>query len=71
MRIEDKMSVVYCRQYAPAPIHLRIIPIDLRDDQEDRCQEQREGKSGYHRIGGDIQHFKGLCIVDILEDLLW
>ena len=71
MRISHEMGVIQRREYAPASVHLRVVLVDLRDEQEDWNQEQGECQSRDERIRRDIECFKLLQIRDRLKDLLW
>lgn len=51
MSIRDIMQVVKGRQQAPNTVNLRVIPIDLRDDKDDRDESQRECESGNQGVG--------------------
>jgi len=64
------VSIVDCGQQAPAAVHLRIVLVDLRDEQKDRRQEQRERKPQDQRIRGDVEDLESLEVIYVLKDLL-
>ena len=70
MGVKRIMGVVDCRQDAPAPVDLRIVLVDLRYNEEYRCQEQRESKSRDQGVGRDVKDFKSLKIGSVLENML-
>lgn len=45
---------VYCWQYAPEAINLRVVSVDFGNDEEDRRDGNSEGKSRDKRIRSDI-----------------
>ena len=64
------MRIVECRKDTPAPINLRVIPVDLWDDQEYGKEEQREGEGGYQGVGGDVEDLESLKVGNVVEYLL-
>jgi hypothetical protein len=50
MCVENIMSIVDGREYAPQAIHLGIVLIDLRHEQENRGEGERKGQSRYKWI---------------------
>jgi len=52
MGIQNVVGIIECRQEAPAPVYLRVVLIDLRNQEEERRYEERECEGGYEGIGG-------------------
>ena len=48
------MCVVNSWQNAPAAVDLRVVFVDLRDDEEHRCKKQRERQGSNQRVRGEI-----------------
>lgn len=71
MGVRNIMSIVKSRKNTPAAVHLRIVPVDFRNQQEDWRQEQRERKGGYEGIRSQIDVTELGGIVVGLEKLLW
>ena len=54
MGVNGIMCIENRRQYRPATIHLRVVLVDLRDNEEDRGDEERERERGYDRVGVEV-----------------
>ena len=65
-----KVRIVDCGEDTPAPINLRIIPVDFGDEQEYGEDEQGEGNGGYQGVGRNVEDFESLKVRDVLEYLL-
>ncbi len=63
------MGIVDCRENAPKPINLGVVPVDFRNDQKHGEKKQGEGECGDEGIGGNIEDFERLKVGDVLEDL--
>ena len=48
------MYIVDCWQNTPHAVYLRVIPVDLRDQQKHRREEKREGEGGDERVRGEV-----------------
>lgn len=64
------MDVVDGRQKAPAAIHLRIVLVDFRHDQENGRYGESEGQRADERVCRDIQALPRVKVQACLEDLL-
>lgn len=62
MSIRDIMQVVKGRQQAPNTVNLRVIPIDLRDDKDDRDESERECESRNQRVGAQVKLSKSFQV---------
>lgn len=62
--VQNVMSIVDAREDAPEPVYLRVVPIDLRDQEENRRYEECESESSYEGIGPqvDILQFSGIIV---------
>lgn len=69
MRPCEVVCVVYCWKYAPTSVNLRVISVDLRDNQEYRSDRKGEGKSCYQRICAEIELLLRVEIGSCFEDL--
>jgi hypothetical protein len=64
MSIRSIMQIVDRGQKGPDPVDLRIVLVDLRDDEEDGRDGQGERKRGNERVCIEIQLFQGSRVGD-------
>ena len=65
MKVED------CRENAPHSVHLAVVLVRLCNDEEDREQGERHGKSKDGRIGRNIYLSESFDVSNRFVDLLW
>ena len=68
MGVNRIMCIENRRQDRPAAIHLRVVLVDLRDDEEDRGDEQCEREGGYDRVGVEVDLSESDWVRDRLEE---
>jgi len=65
------MRMIQCWQNRPHAVHLRPVPVDFGEDEEDGEEGEGEGEAGYYRVGGGVYALQCLCVADVLEDGVW
>jgi hypothetical protein len=64
------VNVVEGRQNRPHAVYLAPIPVDLRDDEEDREERERKGEARDDRVGRGVNVLQSLEVANVGEDLL-
>ena len=64
------MNIVEGRQNRPHAVHLAPVPVDLRDDEEDREERERKGEARNDRVGRGVNVLESLEVANVGEDLL-
>jgi hypothetical protein len=70
MRPHVVVDVVDGGEQAPQAVNLRVVAVDLRDDEDDGGHEHGKGKARDKRIGRHVEMLQRLSIVDVLDDLV-
>lgn len=68
--VQSIVDIVNRGKDAPDSIDLRVVPIDLRNDQEYREDGAGKSEGGDQRVGGHIKDLESLWVGDALKDLL-
>lgn len=64
------VDVVHGREERPDAIDLAPVPVDLRENQEDREQREREREARNDRVGRGVHIFQAFEISNVRENLL-
>lgn len=64
------MNVVQGRENGPNAVNLTPVPVDLRDDEEDREERERKGEARNDRVRGSVDVLQGIEVANVGEDLL-
>ena len=64
------VDVVECWEDGPHAVDLAPVPVDLRDDEEDREEGEGECEAGDDRVRRGVDVFQGLEVSDVGDDLL-
>lgn len=65
-----KVNDVEIRQDTPHAVNLGVVPVDLRDDQENEAEKDRGSEPGDERVGVLVELYQAIGAVDILEHLV-
>jgi hypothetical protein len=58
-------------QYTPDSVDLRVVLVDLGNDQEDRRESKRDRKAHNQRVRRDIELLQALQASGILDEFAW
>jgi hypothetical protein len=64
------VNVVKGREDRPHAVYLTPVPVDLRDNQEDREEREREGEARDDRVGRGVDVLQSFEVANVGEDLL-
>ena len=71
MSPDHVMRVIQRGQNRPAPIHLGVIAVELRDEEEERREGEGEAESGDERVRGEVDLGERGCAEAGCKDAVW